>query len=288
MHTRPKRRITVVTLAMVLASASGCQEQARDAASSEMRVTAASVQTDAGGASAGGTTAASNAQLALDAASRSGRYLFVFIWRDADDKTQAMRRVFQGFVGGIADRANSVEICVTAAEEKGFVDTYGLARAPMPLVLAFASNQAITGAFPTDFSEDDLSGGFASPRTADVMKLLQDGKLVMLCVQNAGTQANDDAIAGAKEFSRDERYQAATEFVMLDPTDPAEAGFLKDLQISPDTSVAVTVLLAPPGSPVAKFEGATTKDLFVEALSKASSECCPGGQCGPEDKGPAT
>jgi len=94
-------------------------------------------------------------------------------------------------------------------------------------------------------------------------------------------------LAGAKEFSRDQRFQAATEFVMLDPTDPAEAGFLKDLQIPPDTSVAVTVLLAPPGSPVAKFEGATTKDLFVTALSKASSECCPGGQCGPEDKKPS-
>jgi hypothetical protein len=287
MHVENSHWFAAALLGVAAALPSGCREQQRDAATSDVRLAAVSNETGAGSAIADGATAASKARLALDAASRSGRYLFMFIWKTDDDQTRTMRRVFESFADGVTDRADSATICVTAAEEKGFVDTYDLSRAPMPLVLAFAPNQAITGAFPTDFSSEALRTGFATPRTADVMKFLQQRKLVMLCVQNASTQANDEALAGAKEFSRDIRYLGATEFVMLDPSDLAEADFLKDLQISPDTPVAVTVLLAPPGSPVAKFEGATTKDLFVEALSKASS-ACPGGECGPGGCGPST
>jgi hypothetical protein len=66
----------------------------------------------------------------------------------------------------------------------------------------------------------------------------------------------------------------------LDPTDTAEAGFLRDLQIDPKTETAVTVFLAPPGQPVAMYEGATDKDELVATLQKASSACGPGG-CGP-------
>jgi hypothetical protein len=151
----------------------------------------------------------------------------------------------------------------------------------MPLVLAIAPNGAITGGFPTQFSEQNLLSAFATPATQQCIKLLQDGKLVFLCVQNDETGMNEEAMQGVKGFATDDRFRAATEIVSLDPSDEAEKPFLKDLQVDPATKTAVTIFLAPPGSPIAVYEGATSKDELVAALQKAGSGCCPGGSCGP-------
>jgi len=45
-------------------------------------------------------------------------------------------------------------------------------------------------------------------------------------------------------------------------------------------------MMAPPGVPIGMIEGPTTKELFVDLLSKAQSACA-GGQCGPGGCGPA-
>ena len=270
--------VLVVGVTFVL----GCQEKSHQGGQPDRAVSLTSFASDRNRAEA---TDTGEVTMALDAASSSQRYLFVYAWKTDDERTQAMRKTFRAFIGDVAGRADCVELSVAAGTDKSFVDKYCLSRAPMPLVLAFAPNGAITNAFPQQFSRDDLTAGFVSNGTANCMKLLQDGKLVVLCVQNARTQANEAALAGVEEFCRDERYRSAMEVITIDPADTAEAPFLNDLQISSNTSIAITVLLAPPGSPIAKFEGATTMDAFLEAITKASSGCCPGGQCGPDGSG---
>jgi len=103
--------------------------------------------------------------------------------------------------------------------------------------------------------------------------------------QNDKTKSNDAAMQGVREFKADVRFASATEIVMLDPTDATEASFLTDLKVSPDTAEATTVFIAPPGTAIGKFEGATNKDALVEVLSKANTGCGPGG-CGPGGCGP--
>ncbi len=66
----------------------------------------------------------------------------------------------------------------------------------------------------------------------------------------------------------------------VDPADPAEAGFLKALQVVPQTKEAITVCLVPPGQAVARFSGGTEKETIVAALSN-------GGGCGPSGCGPS-
>ena len=116
------------------------------------------------------------------------------------------------------------------------------------------------------------------------MKSLQDGKLVLLCIQNEKTKSNDAAMKGVNEFKADERFAHATTVMSVDPTDKKEASFLADLQVPSETTEAVTVFLAPPGRAFAKYEGATSKDTLVDALGKANTGCgpngcCPGGCC---------
>ena len=113
------------------------------------------------------------------------------------------------------------------------------------------------------------------------MKQLQDSKLVFVCVQNDKTKSNDAAMQGVRDFKADARFASATEIVMLDPADSAEASFLADLKIDPKTEEAMTVFLAPPGSAIAEYKGATDKAELAATLQKASSGCCAGGSCGP-------
>ena len=113
------------------------------------------------------------------------------------------------------------------------------------------------------------------------MKALQSQKLVLLTIQNQSTPYSQIAYRGAAQFKQDARFNNSTEIVMLDPADPAEAGFLQNLKVAPGTQEAVTVVLAPPGKPIATFTGPVTKQQIVAKVTSAQSGCCPGGKCGP-------
>ena len=222
---------------------------------------------------------------ALNQAAQAKRYAFLFIWKEQNEQTTAMRKVFDRALTSIADRADAVVVKVDDPDEEALVDKFQLRRAPLPLVLSVAPSGAILGGFPTKFSEEDLVHAFGSPCTEQVMKTVQDRKLVLLCVQNDKTKSNAEALQGVRDFEADSRYSGSTNVVMLDPADAAEASFLQDLKIDSQTAQAVTVLIAPPGVAVTEVKGPVTKDVLVDALQKASSACA-SGSCGPGGCGP--
>jgi hypothetical protein len=222
---------------------------------------------------------------AIKQAADAGKYIFMFFSKDDDNQTLAMRKVFDKAMEKVADRAQWIAVDVNDSSEKAIVAKFQLSRAPMPLVLAMAPNGAITGGFPNKVEEQQLVEAFATPVTEKVMKQLQDNKLVFVCVQNDKTKSNDAALQGVRDFKEDARFASATEIVMLDPTDSAEASFLADLKIDSRTEEAMTVFLAPPGSAIAEYKGATDKAELAATLQKASSGCA-GGSCGPGGCGP--
>jgi hypothetical protein len=235
---------------------------------------------------AGVTEGSGKGMAAVKQAADAGKYLFMFFSKTEDDQTLAMRKVFDKAMERVADRAQWVAVNTTDSSEKDIVARFDLSRAPMPLVLAMAPNGAITGGFPTKFEEKQLVDAFATPVTERVMKELQDSKLVFVCVQNDTTESNEAAMQGVRNFKADARFASATEIVMLDPADSAETSFLTDLKIDPKTEEAMTVFLAPPGSAIAEYKGATDKEELVATLQKASSSPCSGGSCGPGGCGP--
>ena len=102
------------------------------------------------------------------------------------------------------------------------------------------------------------------------MKAIQDRHSILLCVQNDKTQFNQEAMQGVEAFKADPQYAKGTEIVVLNPADKAEQPFLKALQVDPQTATAVTLLVTPPGAPVARFAGAVTKEQ-IEATVKAGA-----------------
>ena len=229
---------------------------------------------------------ASQGQAAIDRAAAGGKYLFVFFWKENDEQAQKMFGVFQSGMQSLADSAEGIGLQITDPNEQAIVERFGVSRAPMPLVLAIAPCGVVTKGFPVQFTQQDLAQAFVSPCTAQCMKALQERKLVVLCVANQRTQYAQAALKGAHDFRADARFAAASEVVVLDPEDPAEAGFLHDLQVDPRSPQAMTVLLAPPGQPIGKFSGPVTKDHLVAKLASAQSDPCAGGKCGPGGCGP--
>lgn len=218
---------------------------------------------------------------AIRHAAGKDRHLFLFLYKTEDRQTKSMRKVFEAAMADLADKAESVVVHVGDRSEKAVVDKLKVARAPMPLVLVLAPNGARVGAFVREFDADRLAGAFASPCMAKCLKALQERRLVFLCVQNDKTEQNGAAMRGVRDFQSDKRFSQATEIVTLDPGDRAEKSFLSKLRVDPKTAQAVTVFLAPPGSVLAKYEGATNKNAMVATLMSAMSSCGSGSGCGP-------
>jgi hypothetical protein len=223
--------------------------------------------------------AASRAAAALETAAKHDKYLFIFFFDKDDSQTQAMKRVFDAAMQKMSARADGIAVNIADPAEKPIVDKFRARGAPMPTVLSIAPTGAPTQAFPKQFDETQLQKAFVSPCTAKCMKAIWDRQSILLCVQNGKTQLNDEAMKGATTFKNDLKYSKGIEIIVLDPADQAEQDFLKELQVDTNAGKAVTVLIMPPGAPVARFTGALTKDQIETAVNNAKSSCGPGCNC---------
>jgi len=220
---------------------------------------------------------------AIDRAAKANRHLFIFFYRQDDAQTQALGTVFNGAVAATGGRVDSIAIAITDPAEAGIVTKFGAKDAPMPLAVVLAPSGAVTGSFPSNFTKEQLLGGIATPLMEKLLGALQQGKLVILCVQNGRTRGNAEAMNGVRAFTADQRYAAATDVIMLDPSLPTERPFLAKLGMNAPVDEAMTLFVAPPGSIIGSFKGATDKNQLIATLTNAVKGCgtgCQPGQCG--------
>lgn len=217
---------------------------------------------------------------AIERAARDNKYSFLFFYRGNDARTTSMRDVFNRAMQSALGRAESVFVNANDPSESAVVNKFNLKDAPTPMVLAIAPNGAITGSFVTNFTAQQILGAFASPSMENLLVSLQRGKLVVLCIQNGKTRSNVDAMRGVQEFAHDQRFANFVQVLKLDPSQPAELPFLAKLGITYPIAEAETLLIAPPGSLIGNFKGATDKNQLIATLTKATSGGCGAGGCG--------
>ena len=216
---------------------------------------------------------------AVEHAAKAGKYLFIFFYKEDGREAAAMRKVFRAAMAKASERAEWMEAKVTDPAQRALVAKFNVSRAPMPLALAVAPSGAVTGGFPVDFDEGKLLGAIVSRSVAECLGALQQRKLVFLCVQNKTTESNAEAMQGVSDFNADARYAKTTEIITVDPAGADDAAFLRRLRVDTGSKQATTVFLAPPGTVVGNFQGATSKKELVAALQKAMADCATG--CGP-------
>lgn len=222
---------------------------------------------------------------AMSQAAGANQYLFVFFYEKDDAATQAARKTFDEAVKKITPAATSMAVDRTAPAEQEVVAKYGVDRAPMPLVLAIAPSGAVTGGFQAaELTEARLRDTVASAGLQKCLKALQDRRLVLVCLQNGQTKANDEAMKGVNDFKSNSQFGSMTEIVKVDPKDPNESKLLAQLKADPQSKTAATAFLAPPGVLVTKVDGPTSKDALMAALQKAMASCAPASGCCPAPK----
>ena len=221
----------------------------------------------------------------IQEASNENKHLFIFFYKDLNEKTLCLQNVFNKTMEKLGEQSKSIKINVNDPSDKFIIEKFNLKRSPMPFVLVLAPNGAVTGGFPS-FTEEQLEGSITSPGAAGCLKALQERKLVLLCLQNGQTVNNEAALKGVIEFKADPRFSNAAEIIAIDPSNEKEQKFLSQLALDTQSIQATTVLISPPAEVVGVYQGPITKNQLVFDLQKAASGCCgpggccPGGQCG--------
>ena len=235
------------------------------------------------GLSSASTTFAQQAQSALSPAEQvlemsgqQGRFTFLVFHKTEDAAKQAMVAAVKR---GIADKAGDASIAfvsVASPAEKRLVDKLGISRAPMPLCVAFAPNGAVTGLFRKAPSVNEVTKAFVTPTMTRCMKAMQDGKIVLVCVQSSSQSTIPAAVI---EFQADPDFKNRIATVDFDPQDPAEGDFLKQLTMDAANSENIaTVMLAPPGVLVGKYQANATQSQIAAELH-AAGKCCDDPNC---------
>lgn len=217
---------------------------------------------------------------AIEQAAKEDKHLFVLFYKEKNERTNQVEKVFDEFQKSSGEKAKFIKINSTNPVEKPILEKFNLNRSPMPFLLVLAPNGAVIGAYTASFTKQELAGSFISKGMASCLKALQDNKLVFLCLQNQNTTGNAAALKGVSDFKADSRFGPTTEMVLIDPANVEEHQFIHQLSVDPQLTQATTILIAPPAETVGRYIGSTHKEQFISDLQKAVTGCCgPGGCC---------
>jgi len=209
-------------------------------------------------------------------AEQAPKFSFILFWKENDPNTQRLAAVLKASVTKRAERAEWTDVNVNDSTKRDVVERYQVSRMPMPTVLCVAPNGAITGAFVRKLSDEAVEGAIVSPAAADIVKALQDKKIVVVHVKQ---DARSPLPVAAAELMADPAFQARTTTVAFVASDPGESRLLTDMEINAaDVNGSLAVVLAPPGVVVGKFAATATKDQIAAALH-AAGKCCNDANC---------
>ena len=218
---------------------------------------------------------ASKAQATLQQAAHEGKYTFLMFYKQGDEATKAMVATLKD---GLADKTDQAVVAyaqVGQPSEQSLVAKYDVSRAPMPMTVVVAPNGAMTGMFPQKLTAEKLGEAIVTPTMMFTMKNLQDGKLVLVTVKGSAKAAAPVAV---KDFQSDPHFKDRIVAISMTADDPLEAKFVSQMQLDPQVKNTHTVLLAPPGVMVGKFNASASKDEIAAALAKAG-KCCDDPNC---------
>ncbi len=230
------------------------------------------------------TAPASKAQATLDQAAKDSKYTFLMFYKTTDAASNAMSATLKEALAEKSEQAVVAYVQVGNPAEQALVAKYDVSRAPMPMTVAIAPNGAMTGMFAQRVTAEKLGDAFVTPTMMFTMKNLQDGKLVLVTVQGA---AKAPAPVAIKDFQSDPHFKDRIVTIGMTAADPQETKFVGQMQIDPKAKATHTVLLAPPGVMVGKFDAVASKDEIAAALAKAG-KCCDDPNCKHHQPAPRT
>jgi hypothetical protein len=163
------------------------------------------------------------------------------------------------------------------AANSELVSKYRLAGAPLPLILVIASNGIVAGGFALNqASHEVLVKAVPSPKKADVMKSLSDGKSVFIVVTGKSMTEKNTIMNTCQQACVEMENNAKMIEISLDDT--RENQFLTELKVNMTATEPMTYVINSKGQVTGTFnDDVNTTTLVASAKKVAASGCCPGG-----------
>lgn len=228
---------------------------------------------------------ASTAEQIQMAADRGQVAFLLVTGPDATGVEQARQIVSEAKV--IVPGSVVIEMDRADAANAALVKKYGLAAAPVPLVLVFSSGGIMSGGnVASKLTSRSLVAMVPSPKKAEVLKALQSGQAVYVTAFRTGMASRAGVTGGCAAACT--QMMGKSVALDIDMDDPAETEFLKQLKIDIQSAEPVTVVFNAKGQLTASYTGmVNVEDLVASATKVAASGCCPSGSgksCGPTPK----
>jgi hypothetical protein len=211
----------------------------------------------------------SPAEQQLAAASAAQQYAYLVFYRQNDAATQAMQATVAAQVGQSEGKTVLVPVQIGDAAEAKLVARYDATRTPLPCVMGIAPNGAVSGVYPLKVEAAQLERAVLTPKYSEMVKALQEQKIVVVCMQPANGGLTPPSI---QQFAKLPAFQGRTHSITVQADDASEQRFFERMKVSPDLSATSLVIFAPPGVFVGKFDARATGAQIAEKVH-ASGRC---------------
>jgi len=220
----------------------------------------------------------SQTQQKIDAATAAGKAVFLVVTDQGVGETGKALEIAKQ---SNKSYTNSTVIQMNRSEpsDATLVKQYGLAGAPLPVILVIAQNGSVTGGYVLNqASPEKLVALIPSPKKAEVLQALSANKSVFI-VATSKTMKQKSEIIGTCAQACVEMQQNA-KVIEIDLDDPKEAKFLAELKIDRSLKSPQTFVINSKGQLTGKFDGSVNSAVLVASAKKVSAGC--GSGCGPK------
>ncbi len=218
-----------------------------------------------------------NAANAIEMAQQNHQYLALIFYNQKDASLQEMEDIVTNFQTSSSKEIQVYKALTTDLKEADIIKKYGVDRAPLPLLLVFAPNGAVTGGFPLQqISREKLEQAIVSELMMNLLKSVQSNRVALVLLKNDKTSYNNQATQAAEDFAADNRLNGFVDIIPQNPLDATITDFLNQCKLDKNLKEATIALVVPPGQIGGVYSGNITKDTLINGLAacSAGSGCC--------------
>jgi hypothetical protein len=225
-------------------------------------------------------------QTDIEKANKSGNAVFLVVTETGNANNAAAINLGKE-AQKLSSKSTVIELNRSDKANESLVAKYRLAGAGLPLILVIASNGTEAGgvAYMKQTTAESLVALIPSPKKAEVLKVLNDGKPVFLVVSKK-SMTKKEVLSKCETACADMKDGAKV--VEVDFDDAVEKKFLSSLKITEIGAEPQTYVINTQGQVAGSYTGVTdSKTLVATATKKASSGCCAPGsgkKCEPTKK----
>ncbi|NTW31638.1 MAG: hypothetical protein HGB12_03275 [Bacteroidetes bacterium] len=214
----------------------------------------------------------------LEKAKKDGNSVFMVVTGTGDTEL-AKALLMAGSANKSVKKSVVVQMNRDDKINANLVTEYGVASAPLPLILVFSPNSVLAGGYLlTEATADKLVKLIPSPKHDAVLQALNNKKSVYIVATKKSFTDKAKVIENCKAAVVQMAYKA--ELIQIDMDDAKEKTFLELLKINTSSASAATVVINSRGQISGTFYELKDAATLVALAKKVSSGGCAPGACG--------